>query len=182
MEKRRNVLVCALAVLLVMTVLFSGCSLEQAKEIAQKAQNEVVETALETTVDFMVDSALTEYEPAAPVAECLQARVNLQVTNSQITADGMLATCDVYAPDVTDFIENFDINDYLIDEETLDEEKLINAITAAINAAPLTKQTVTIGLESKDGQYVPKDIEPFINAYTGGALDLLLEMQEEYAK
>jgi hypothetical protein len=70
----------------------------------------------------------------------------------------------------------------LIDEETLDEEKLINAITAAINAAPLTKQTVTIGLESKDGQYVPKDIEPFINAYTGGALDLLLEMQEEYAK
>ena len=177
---KRNVWTGMLAALLVMTVFFSGCSMEAVQEAAQKAQNKVVEAALEATVDTMANVALKEYEQASPAMDCLQERVELKVIASQITAEGMMATCEISAPDLTTFIETLDPNDY-INDGVINEEKLLNDVMAAIKEAPITQQTVTIGLQStEDGGYEPTDMEAFINAYTGGALDLLMELYEEY--
>ncbi len=180
MEKRRSVWAGVLAVLLIMTVFFSGCSVEQVKELAQKAQNKTIEVALTATVDVLLDESLAKYEKVGPVADFLQEKVKLQVIDSRISANGVMATCVVSAPDITEFIENINVDDYLIDGTTLNEEKLVNDVLAQLKAAPVTQRTVTIGLEATESGYKPTDMKEFANAYTGGAMEKILEIWEEH--
>lgn len=210
---KRSVWASMLALLLVATVFFGGCSAQEVKEVAkkaknkavviihkaqdkaeeaakkvqdkaeavvQKAQNEVVEFALEATVDAVMDNALVELDQAAPVVESLQGKVELQVVSSQITQEGMTATCQVSAPDITEFVETLDVNDYTNDDGTLNEDKLLNDLMAAIDGAPVTQQEVTVGLQSTENGYVPTDMEAFVNACTGGMLDALMELYGDY--
>lgn len=174
---KRKIGIVLLAALLMMTMVFSGCSIEDAM---QKAQNKAIEMALEATVNTMVNVALEQYKQASPAVDCLLERVDMQVISSENGAEGIMATCKVSAPDVTEAIEKANPEDYVNQDGTINEEKLINDVIAAIKAAPITQQTVTIGLESTADGYVPKDIEAFVNAYTGGALNLLMKLYGEY--
>ena len=144
-----------LAVILVMAVLFSGC------DLLQKAQNKVVETGLNVAINVAMDKAIGGNEEVAEVAGQIKEKVTLTVVDSTISGEGVIATCVITAPDMTDFIKNFDAKNYSSNQEMYD------AILAAVNGAEMTEKEVTVGLKKTETGYEPTDIGEFVAAYFG---------------
>lgn len=167
MEKKRNLRMCIACVSLVMAVLFSGCS------FLQKAQDKIVEISLNSAVDFAIDSAVSGNEEIGRVADSLQKKVQMDVVSSAISGDGLTAQCVITAPDLTEFIGSFDLNDYA------NEQELCDAVIAAINNAPTTQKEVTVGLEKTDSGYELLSLDAFLDAYFGGGLDILKDLQDQ---
>ena len=155
MVKMRNLRICVLAVILVMAVLFSGC------DVLKQAQNKVVEASMNMVIDSQLNNAFSGNEEAAEVADYVREKVTFTVIDSTIGGNGMTATCVVNAPDMTEFIKNFDAKNYSSNEEMYD------AIKAAIDGAEMTQKEVTVGLKKTENGYEPTDIETFIAAYFG---------------
>lgn len=164
---KRRVHIAILAVCLAITVLFSGCAL------MQKAQDKVLEVSLTSAIDFAIYSAVGENEEIARVADSLQKRVQMKVVSSVISGEGLTAQCVITAPDLTEFIGSFDLNDYQ------NEQELCDAVIAAIENAPATQKEVTVGLKKTDSGYDLLDLEAFLNAYFGGGIDILNELQDQ---
>ncbi len=164
---KRNVRICVLAALMAVTVLFTGCS------FLQTAQNKVVEKTLNAAVNGAIDAAVDGNEDISRVADEMQSNVELKVLSSSISEDGMTATCLVTAPDLTEFIGSFDINDYP------NMEALCDAVIAAISDAPKTEKEITIGFQSTEDGYELLALDSFLNAYFGGGIDILEDLQDQ---
>lgn len=158
--KRRIAGKVIIAMLLAVAVFFAGCTKEK-----------LIEYTLETSLEYAIDSAVAEDEDAAEVVAHLRQKSDIKVLSSEISANGVTAKCSVSAPDLTAFVENFDAKDY----ET--REELVDAIKAAIDAAPVTSREVTVGFESTGDGYAPLSMEDFLNAYCGGSLELFEDIQ-----
>lgn len=160
MKMKRSIGFIALVVCLAMMTL-TGC------DFVQQAQNKVVEVALNTTIETMLESTIRDNTVAekadgvADVANHIQDKVTLKVTDSSLFGETMTAQCMITAPDLTDFIENFDASQYATEQE------LYDAIKAAADNAPMTQKEVTIGLKKTEAGYEPMDIENLIAAYFG---------------
>jgi len=170
MRTSRNVRLCALALCVVMTALFAGCSL------LQKAQDKAVEFSLETAVDVAIDAAVQDNEEIGRVAEHMQARVDMQVLSSTISGDGVTAQLKVTAPDLSEFIGTFDLNDYA------NEQELCDAVIAAIDKAPVTEKEVTVGLKKNGSEYELLELDAFLDAYLGGGIEILEDLQDQSKK
>ena len=149
-----------IAMLLAVAVFFAGCTQEQ-----------VIEVVLENTLEFAVNSAVAENEDAAKVVAHMQKRIDMKVLSSEIKDTGAMAECRVASPDLTEFVENFNANDYATQEE------LVDAICKAIDTAPIVTHEMTLGFEVTEDGYNLIDVEVFLNAYCGGCLDILQNMQ-----
>lgn len=167
MGKKSNLRIAILAVCLVISVLFGGC------DLLQKAQDELVEFSLTSAINIAIDSAVGENEEIGRVADTLQKKVQMEVVSSSISGEGVTATCLVTAPDLTEFIGSFDLKDYE------NEQELCDAVIAAIESAPATQKEVTVGLKKTDSGYEPLDLEAFLNAYFGGGIDILKDLQDQ---
>jgi hypothetical protein len=160
MKMKRSVGFIALVVCLAMMT-FTGC------DLVQQAQNKAVEFALNTAVDVMLDSAISanaaagQEEGVAEVANHIKNKVTLRVTDSTISGEEVSAQCMITAPDMTDFIENFDASQYATEQE------LYDAIKAAADNAPMTQKEVTIGLKKTETGYEPLDVESVVAAFFG---------------
>ena len=150
-----------IAMLLAVTVFFAGCT-----------QEKLIEFALEETLHLAVDAVAAENEDVAKVVTHIEKRVDIEVLSSQITADGVVAQCRVSSPDLTDFVENFDMNEYATQEEVID------AICKAVDTTSITTHEMNLGFLIQDGSYELVEVDAFLNAYCGGCLELLQDMQK----
>ena len=168
---KKSVLFIVLIICLAMLA-FTGC------DLLQKAQNKMVEATIKTTVDIMLEKTIRETADAAnadavtEVAEHIRDKVTLKVTDSTISGDGMTAQCMVTAPDLKDFIKNFDAS------KSANEQEVCDAVIAAADSAPRTQTEITIGLQKdENGNFEPVDIESLIAAYLGTEdMDMVSEL------
>ena len=171
-DMKRNVRFIALAVCLVMLV-FSGCD-----AALKTAQNKMVEVTINTTLNFAMDETIRANVDSAyvdgvtEVAQHIRNKVTLKVTDSTISGDGMTAQCVILAPNMVDFIENFDLSNYENEQEVYD------AVIAAADNAPVSETEVTIGLtKNENGEFDAIDVESLIAAYLGTEdMDMVYEL------
>ena len=152
-----------LVVLCLATLMLAGCD-----AALKTAQNKMVEVTINTTLNFaMNDTIRNSVDPehvddVTRVAEHIQKKVTLKVTDSTISGDGMTAQCVVTAPNMVEFIENFDLNNYANEQEVYD------AIIAAADNAPFSDTQITIGLQKNaNGEFEALDVGSLIAAYLG---------------
>lgn len=162
-----------LVVVCLATVMFAGCD-----AALKTAQNKMVEVTINTTLNFAMDETIranvnSEYvDNVTEVAQHIRNKVTLKVTDSTISGDGMTAQCVITAPDMVEFIENFDLNNYENEQEVYD------AVIAAADNAPLSETEITIGLtKNENGEFDALDVESLIAAYLGTEdIDMVYEL------
>ena len=152
-----------IAVLIAVTVFFAGCTREQ-----------VIEVVLENTLRFAVNSFVADAKDVSIVVEHMQNKVDMKVISSETTEVGLTARCRISSPDLTEFAENFDMDDY----ET--REILVDAIIKAIDETEIVTQEVDVSFRITENGYDPVELDDFLNAYCGGTLELIREMIDLY--
>lgn len=142
--------------LIALAIFFAGCSQEQ-----------MLDVSLRSAINLAINSAVADNEDAARVVEHMQARISFEMISTKTTNKGVDALYRVSSPDLTAFVEDFDVNNYATQEE------MVEAIINAIEAAPITEKEVTVGFQNG----VPVEYEDFLYAYSGGSYGLIAGMQ-----